>query len=87
MSHRELEDLLEELQQELNEGSSLDEDARNQLADLQVRIGQLLGNDPDTPDTHLSASLTRNIERFESSHPALTMVLGRIADILNKLGI
>jgi len=36
---------------------------------------------------NLSEPLADFIDRFESSHPTLTMTLGRIMDALNKLGI
>jgi len=87
MPRAELEKLLDELQQELAEGSSLDDDARAQLAALHDSIGQVLTNGGEESPANLAETVSGNIDRFETSHPALTMVLGRIADILNKLGI
>jgi len=87
MPYAELEKLLDELQRELAEGSSLDDDARAQLAAMHASIGQLLAKGPDEAQADLAETVSGNIDRFKSSHPALTMVLGRIADILNKLGI
>ncbi len=87
MSHAELEKLLGELQQELAHGSNLDDDARAQLSGLHASIGQLLAEEANETPANLGETVTANIDRFETSHPALTMVLGRIADILNKLGI
>ncbi len=87
MPRAELEKLLDELQQELADGSSLDDDARAQLAALHASIGQVLTEDGDESPANLAETVSGNIDRFETSHPALTMVLGRIADILNKLGI
>ena len=87
MPHAELEKLLDELQEELAEGSSLDDDARSQLAELHASIGHLLADGENETPANLVETVSGNIDRFETSHPALTMVLGRIADILNKLGI
>ncbi len=87
MPHAELEKLLDELQHELAEGSSLDDDARAQLAELHASIGHLLADGENEMPANLVETVSGNIDRFETSHPALTMVLGRIADILNKLGI
>lgn len=87
MPHAELEKLLDELQGELAEGSSLDDDARAQLAELHASIGNLLADGENETPANLVETVSGNIDRFETSHPALTMVLGRIADILNKLGI
>ena len=87
MSHAELEKLLDEMQQELTHGSSLDDDARAQLSELHASIGQLLAEGQNETLADLGKTVSGNIDRFETSHPALTMVLGRIADILNKLGI
>ncbi len=87
MPHAELEKLLDELQGELAEGSSLDDDAKAQLAELHASIGHLLADGENETPANLVETVSGNIDRFETSHPALTMVLGRIADILNKLGI
>ncbi len=87
MSDAELEKLLDELQQELAHGSSLDDEAKAQLAELHASIGQLLAEGASETPANLAETVSGNIDRFETSHPALTMVLGRIADILNKLGI
>ncbi len=87
MPQAELEKLLDELQGELTEGSSLDDDARAQLAELHAKIGHLLADGENETPANLVETVSGNIDRFETSHPALTMVLGRIADILNKLGI
>ena len=87
MPRGELDKLLDELQQELAEGSGLDDDAKAQLAELHASIGLLLAEGTDEEQANLAETVSGNIDRFETSHPALTMVLGRIADILNKLGI
>ena len=75
MPQAELEKLLDELQQELAEGSSLDDDARAQLADLHASIGRLLAAGANETPANLAETVSGNIDRFETSHPALTMVL------------
>lgn len=88
MPKRELERLLGELDRELGEGGSLDEEDQTALRELQVRIGDLLGPEGKTEDAAgLTEPLAGYVERFEASHPTLTMILGRIMDSLSKLGI
>ncbi len=81
--------LLAELEAELGSNPDLDESEREALADLGRQIGHVLEADSrqapgaDSP----VESLTAYVDRFETSHPTLTMILGRIADALNKMGI
>jgi hypothetical protein len=39
------------------------------------------------PEEGLREQLREQIDEFQRSHPTLTMVLGRILDALNKIGI
>lgn len=83
MPRRELESLLEELRNELDQSDQLDEATRSELNRLQERIARRLEQSSEDDES----SLAESIGRFEEKHPGLTMTLGRIADILNKLGI
>lgn len=88
MPKRELERLLDELDRELREGGSLDADEQASLRELQSRIGDLLGSETEPTDAAgLAEPLASYVERFETSHPTLTMILGRIMDSLSKMGI
>lgn len=89
MSKSELEALLKQLQQALSQEPRLDTETARQLGKLQQDIASRLANDEidGDSDQSLAEAVTENVDRFESGHPALTMILGRIADILNKLGI
>jgi hypothetical protein len=90
MPGHELNRLLGELEAELGRNPDLDESERAALADLRHRIGHVL--EADEP---LSAAeeespmepLKTYVDKFETTHPTLTMILGRIADALNKMGI
>ncbi len=91
MPKRELEQLLDQLERELQQDHALAPEELEALGDLQTRIGQVLaaGTGTGTPDVDegFAEPLAEYIDRFESSHPTLTMTLGRIMDALNKLGI
>jgi hypothetical protein len=90
MPERELGRLLAELEQQLGRNSDLSEDDRIALGELQRRISGLLDAEPGTrpeSDEGVADPVIRYIDQLETSHPTTTMILGRIADALNKLGI
>lgn len=89
MPKRELEQLLDQLERELQQDHALAPEELEALGDLQIRIGQVLAAGAGTADAEegVAEPLAEYIDRFESSHPTLTMTLGRIMDALNKLGI
>jgi len=90
MPKRELEQLLDELARELEQDGALDPDEIEALGDLQTRIGRVLAAEetpPTSDEQGVTEPLAEYIDRFESTHPTLTMTLGRIMDALNKLGI
>ena len=90
MPQPELSHLLADLESQIGDGGPVDETDLVALRELQARITSVLASDHDAtlPATdNLSEPLADFIARFESSHPTLTMTLGRIMDALNKLGI
>ncbi|MGB5623285.1 MAG: DUF4404 family protein [Gammaproteobacteria bacterium] len=90
MPKRELEKLLGELARELEQDDALDPEEIEALAGLQTRIGRVLAAEETPPggdEQGITEPLAEYIDRFESTHPTLTMTLGRIMDALNKLGI
>jgi len=86
MPERELRENLESLQQQLAGDPPLDPEARNQLADLAREIEAVLGDGPSEAPS-LIDRLRAATEHFEESHPDLTAVTGRIADLLARMGI
>ena len=87
MPKRALREALEQLDRELAETGSIDDEARAMLADLSGDIERLLAEEERDDDSSLSDRLTAATERFEESHPRLTAVIGRLADALANLGI
>ena len=89
MPRDELGRLLEDLNAQLEQADALDEADRAALAHLQNRIGSALAGDDGDADAQVGQgdSISDLVDRFETSHPTLTMTLGRIMDALNKLGI
>lgn len=90
MPQTEIGRLLEELEGQMSAGGQIGESDRAALRELQARIAAVLtGEDADDVGTEQVAAepIADYIDRFESSHPTLTMTLGRIMDALNKLGI
>ena len=81
---------LEKLHQELAEGPTLDPGSRELLAELMRDIESLLERSGDAPPRSsptLVDQLRDATSHFEESHPALTEVVGRIADVLSRMGI
>jgi len=89
MPRDELGRLLEDLTSQLEQADALDEADRAALTHLQERIGTALAGDGDEAAAPAAQadSISDLVDRFETSHPTLTMTLGRIMDALNKLGI
>jgi len=81
---------LERLHEELQRTPSIDAESRQLLSELARDIRTLLERSDDErseSDASLGERLREATERFEESHPALTSLVGRIADQLSRMGI
>lgn len=89
MPEQELRETLETLHRELSQGAALDPESRHLLAELASDIEALLAQERAEPAAGgpLAERLRAATERFEESHPDLTAVVGRLADLLANLGI
>lgn len=88
MPGKKLEQLLVELEQQIGSTHDLDDDLKGRLEQLKTAIEMRLGEQDDTGGAkNLVEPVRQAIDEFEDSHPTLTMTLGRIMDVLNKLGI
>ncbi len=81
-----LRDDLEKLRRELQHGPALDADTRALLAGLAHEIEEAIERSGVAEHT-LGDRLRAATERFEESHPSLTAVVGRLADLLSGVGI
>ena len=86
MSHEELNAALEVLHRELADSQNLDGADVDQLRATVGEIQAVLDQKSGQSDS-LSGRVTRTAKTFEQSHPVLTDSLGRIADILQQMGI
>jgi len=77
---------LEKLRRELQEGPELDTETREILAGLAQEIEEAIERSGGHEDT-LGERLRTATERFEESHPSLTAIVGRLADMLSGVGI
>ena len=83
-------ELLRELEVELANADSLDEAGRERLRTVQAQLGRALEDSERAAQPQLSAvtePVQRAIDDFEKTHPTLTLILGRILDSLNKIGV
>lgn len=90
MEKKRLQGTLQELHESLQGTPEIDEKTRSLLQDLTDDIQRLLKHedDPNPDDVNsVSNDLKELLLRFETEHPQLTGVLGRIADGLANLGI
>ena len=84
-----LRESIQHLQDELSGGEPLSKEDRSRLETVLGEVSGIL----DSEDAEASAEgkslgdLPTLVERFESTHPKLAVVLGRIADSLSQLGI
>lgn len=86
MSHKELSDALETVHRELSASEQLDPEDVARLRATMAQIEMALDQQAETTDV-LSADVTTAASSFEESHPRLTQTLGRIADMLQQMGI
>ena len=90
MADKDLQELLEQLRLEIEASGGLDEPSRAKLKQLEQAIQQQLAaadSEVSEPASGLRGSIQKTIDDFEESHPTLTLVLGRLMDVLNKMGI
>ncbi len=91
MPHRieKLKTLLTELDQELQDVESLDEESRAMLKEAATEIQTALQAENVTEIEHesLSARLDDAVSEFESSHPTIYAVVNRMVDVLGQMGI
>ena len=90
MDGRDLDEMLTDLRAELGRAGAVDEESRELLRGLMDDIGRLL----ERPEEHeegaprtLSGRLVKAAREFESEHPRLALLIGQLAETLNKAGI
>ena len=86
MNQKDLTDALEVVHHELAESEHLDADEVEKLRVTMSEIQSVLDQQSDREES-LSDRVTSSARRFEESHPVLTETLGRIADMLQQMGI
>ena len=86
MPRKALKTNLEKLRSELADPGRLDEETRQQLADVAETIESLLRE--DSPDYRQARESVQDAAiRFEASHPAFARIMSEVTDALAKLGI
>ncbi len=77
---------IQHLQEELSSGEPLSSEDRERLESVLGEVSGILDSEDSASGTSFD-DLPTLVERFESTHPKLAVVLGRIADSLSQLGI
>lgn len=77
---------LSELRAELAQRRQLDDETREQLAEVADAIEQLL-DEPSGNFAETSARIESAALAFEARHPAFARILSEVTDALAKLGI
>ena len=79
---------LHELETELRELDSIDDETRKMLAEAALEIATVLTRGEKSDDTdRVEGTLRERLEEFEASHPQLALIVGRLIDGLGQLGI
>lgn len=89
MDKQQMLEILNELKYELADNSSLETHQRQTMEALAEEIDSRI-NDPDnnkSGDEYLLDRLKDETESFEVNHPKLTHILGRLSDLLSRMGI
>jgi len=84
-----LRESIEHLQEELSSGEPLSSEERARLEAVLGEVSGILEEEEseESDDGFGFDDLPKLVERFETTHPNLSLVLGRIADALSQLGI
>jgi len=86
MSEQTLKDNLDQLRKLLADPKSLDDDARDQLAEVADTIENVLDeSEPNYQAAH--TSIEQAAMEFEARHPAFARILSEVTDALAKLGL
>lgn len=86
MTHQELNNALEAVHQQLSEADHLDPAEVEKLRQTMTEIQSVLERQAEDQEG-LSDRVSLSAKSFEESHPVLTNTLGRIADMLQQMGI
>ena len=90
MDKQEFREQLQRLHGQLQQLESVDESEQQLLQQLTSDIQLLLDHKEDYERHHydsLGKRLRETIEKFEASHPSVTLLMGQFADALAKIGI
>jgi hypothetical protein len=88
MPRQQMEELLVQLRKEVAGARELSDSQRARMEALEEQIAQRLAADEVESDGESPREVVQGyIDEFQRTHPTLTMVLGRILDSLNKMGI
>ena len=83
-----LKETLAELEAELSQLDSLDDEARAHLSQVaQEIVARLSSSKPQTAAKVDAGSLRERAETFEAEHPHLSSIIFRIVDLLGQAGI
>jgi hypothetical protein len=85
----ELRAMLAELRQQLEHPSALTDEQKDALRNSANEIERLLNkqNLKREEATKTGGQLRERVTHFEAEHPDLTILIGRMADALSKIGI
>jgi len=86
MPDQKLSELLEQLHNELEQTTSVDEHGREMLSHINADIKKFLDPSEEDDDT-LFDRIQDAIDLFEVDHPAITSALSQILNTLNNAGI
>jgi hypothetical protein len=87
MPRQEMEQLLAQLRKEVAGAKTLSDSQRARMEALREQIEERLAAEEAPPDESPRELVRKQIDEFQRTHPTLTLVLGRILDSLNKMGI
>jgi hypothetical protein len=89
MQNEKLQMMIAELEKELSGLQSVDDESRQRLLEaIQELRSTLNGNTASQPPRHLVTDRLQDVvEKFEGSHPTLTLTLSRLIDALAEIGI
>jgi hypothetical protein len=87
MDNPKLRNQLEQLQAEIRQAGSVDEEGKTLLRDLDADIHDLLARSQEEVKPSFVQRLQDSVSHFEVSHPSLTTAISELLETLSNAGI
>ncbi|CBL45049.1 Hypothetical protein HDN1F_14660 [gamma proteobacterium HdN1] len=87
MSHERIQAQLQQLKEELDRDSTLNDQQREELVALAEKLELMMSGELDRPEQELLERLEQEVVLYEQEHPVLANVIDNVLNLLHSIGI